>query len=183
MADSKQFESLTMQYMDQLYSTARYWTGSESDAADLVQETYLRAFKGFDKFEIGTNSRAWLFKIMKNTHLNMIRKEKTSPKTENIKEENIEESEVLSISKHSLENGSDFLQTLQSEQVENAIKSLPQEQREAILLVELEGFTYKEASGILNVPTGTLMSRLSRARKKLAEVLYEYATQSKLISK
>ena len=160
--------------MDQLYSTARYWTKSEADAKDLVQETYLRAFKGFGSFEEGTNLRAWLFRIMKNTHLNIIRKDKTSPQITDTEEE-----ETINLPP----NNFNYLDTLTSKQVEDAIADLPQEHREALLLVELEGFTYKEASKILDVPVGTIMSRLSRARKKLSNVLYEYAQQHKLITK
>ncbi len=174
MSDSNEFENLAMEYMDQLYSTAKYWTRSEADAADLVQETYLRAFKGFGGFEKGTNLRAWLFRIMKNAHLNMIRKEKTSPQTQDVEEE-----VAINLSP----TNASYLDTLTSKQVEDAISELPQSQKEALLLVELEGFSYKEAADILSIPVGTIMSRLSRARKTLANVLYEYVRKENLITK
>ncbi len=180
MADSKQFEKLAMQYMDQLYSTARYWTGSETDAADLVQETYLRAFKGFDSFQEGTNLRAWLYRIMKNTHLNIIRKESKQIKTVEVEDENLQS---YSSSFYTQSDNPSFVDNLTSQEVEDALAELPQEYKEALLLIELEGFTYKEAADILDVPIGTVMSRISRARKKLGDVLYEYASQSKLLSK
>ncbi len=182
MADSKQFEKLAMQYMDQLYSTATYWTGSKADADDLVQETYLRAFKGFDSFQEGTNLRAWLYRIMKNTHLNMVRKQSKRIKTVEMEDEKSLPYTSTS-SFYAQSDNPSFADNLTSQEVKNALAELPQEYKEALLLIELEGFTYQEAADILDVPIGTVMSRISRARKKLGDVLYEYASQSKLLSK
>ena len=175
----KDFEKLVSPFMDQLYSTAKYWTGNENDAADLVQETYLRAYKGFEGFEEGTNLKAWLYRIMKNTHLNVIRKQSTSPKI-------VDAPKALDVepknSSWRVSDAPSFLDSLTSYEVEQALKDLHPDYLETLLLIEMEGFTYNEAAEILDIPVGTVMSRISRARKKLADVLYEYASKSKLIS-
>ncbi len=182
MATLESFQRLAIPLMDQLYSTARYWTRNDADAADLVQETYLRAYKSFDSFAEGTNIKAWLYRIMKNTHLNMERKKSNSPKVVEI-DANEEPGKQPVEPAASARSSGDFLDSLTSHEMEAALKELQPDHLEALLLIELEGFTYKEAAEILDIPEGTVMSRISRARKKLSEVLYEYASQSKLLSK
>ena len=179
MADIHKFEATALEFMDQLYSTARFWTKNEADAKDLVQETYMRAYKAFDSFEEGTNLRAWLFRIMKNTHLNMVRKK--SHKSEILSEDMEQTVQISPVARQSFETTEELFKNLQSIEVQEAIKSLPDQYKEALALVELDDFSYKEAADILGIPPGTVMSRVFRAKNKLGEMLYEYASQNKLL--
>ncbi len=168
-----------MPYLDALYNTASRMTRNAQDAEDLVQETYLKAYKYYDKFEEGTNLKAWLFKILKNTFINSYRRAQLQPPQSDFAD--IEESFESQIS----ENASgqipnpeqELLENVLDEDVQRAIDELPQDYRMVVLLADLEGFSYKEISDILEIPVGTVMSRLYRGRRLLEAEMLRYARE------
>ena len=164
--DPEFFEMLAMPLFDQLYNLAHWLTGDRADAEDLVQETYAKALKGFKSFEEGTNLRAWMFRILRNTFLTS----RTGLKVQNtvLLED---ESEGADLATHSVTPESVLLQLENSQSVMNALAELPLAYREMILLSDVEELSYKEIAEVLSVPIGTVMSRLSRGRAMLREAL------------
>jgi RNA polymerase sigma-70 factor (ECF subfamily) len=170
-----EFELEAVPHMDAVYNYALRITGNETDADDLVQETFLKAFRFFDKFEKGTNCKAWLFRILKNSFINEYRKEIKSPNKvdyedvqnfyENIKSEEVETQHIEY----------DAFNTLMDDEITKAISQLPEDFRTVIILSDIEGFTYEEIADFVDVPVGTVRSRLHRARKMLYSTLYDYA--------
>ena len=174
-----------MPYMDQLYGAARRMTRNDAAAEDLVQETYLRAYKGFDRFTEGTNLRAWLFRILTNLFINEYRRRKRRPE-----EVDLGDTDTLYLYRglggadsarlaRSAED--ELLDGLTSSEVRDAIEALPEGYRVAVLLADVEGFAYKEIAEILDVPIGTVMSRLHRGRKRLRQTLQEYGEARGLV--
>ncbi len=166
----KDFEELALQYMDSIYSVALRMTRDPTEAEDLVQDTYLRAYRFFDKFEKGTNFRAWLFRILKNIYINKYRKESRAPQMVDIS--SVEASNNLQNLKTP---ESEIFDKLLDDDITSAMDDLPEEFRDTILLSDLSGFSYKEIAEILECPIGTVMSRLHRGRKLLRDSLYGYA--------
>jgi len=166
----KEFEEIAFSYMDSLYNVALRMTRDGSDAEDLVQDAYLRAYRFFDKFEKGTNFKAWLFKILKNVYINKYRKKSKTPQMVDVS--TIESSSDLGVSE-TPENA--IFDQLLDDDITTAMDSLPEEFNLAIVLSDLEGFSYKEIAEILDIPIGTVMSRLHRGRKILRDSLYDYA--------
>ncbi len=165
------FEMVALPLFDQLYNFAHWLTGDRTDAEDLVQETYAKALKGFKSFEEGTNIRAWMYRILRNTFLTTrsgLSAQNTAPLDE---DEDIEELATHSVTPESL-----LLQQESTQTVMNALADLPVAYREMILLSEIEELSYKEIAQVLTVPIGTVMSRLSRARKMLRNALMEKLT-------
>jgi len=184
VADQATFADDAMHLMDALYSAALRMTRNAADAEDLVQETYLRAYRGYPRFEAGTNLRAWLYRILTNTFINSYRAKQRRPE-----ESDLAEVEDLYLYRRlggveTAQRGrsaEDELMDLLSEgEVKAAIEALPEQFRMAVLLADVEGFAYKEIAEILDVPIGTVMSRLHRGRKALQKSLWEFAEQRRL---
>ncbi len=172
-----EFEKEAIPHMDAIYNYALRMTGDEDDADDLVQETFMKAFRFFDKFEKGTNCKAWLFRIMKNSFINDYRKNTKEPNKVDYDDvqnfyENIKSDEVET--KHyELDAFSDLL----DDDISEAIEKLPEDFRTVIILNDIEGFTYEEIADFVDIPVGTVRSRLHRARKMLYVQLFDYAKE------
>ncbi len=170
-----EFEREAIPHMPALYTFAVRMTRDEDDASDLVQETYLKAYRFFDKFERGTNCKAWLFRILKNSYINRFRKTSKAPDTVeyDVIEEFYETIRDSSVETSVLEEQI-FSQALDDE-VSTALNRLPDEFRTVIILCDIENFTYEEIAEFIDCPIGTVRSRLHRARKILAAQLASYA--------
>ncbi|MCX6151620.1 MAG: sigma-70 family RNA polymerase sigma factor [Ignavibacteriales bacterium] len=171
------FEKEAIPHMSALYNFALRMTGDADDADDLVQETYLKAFRFFDKFEKGTNAKAWLFRILKNSYINDYRKLKKEPNKVDYDDienfyENIKSTDVKS--NHMVD---DVFNNLLDDQISSAISSLPEDFRTVIILSDIEGFSYEEIADFVDCPVGTVRSRLHRARKMLYVRLHKYAQE------
>ena len=160
------FEMLAMPLFDQLYNLAHWLTGDRTDAEDLVQETYAKALRGFKSFEEGTNLRAWMFRILRNTFLTS----RTGLQVQNTVLMD-DESDGVNLATDNITPESLLLQLEDSQTVMNAVAELPIAYREMILLSDIEELSYKEIAQVLAVPIGTVMSRLSRGRKMLRQAL------------
>jgi RNA polymerase sigma-70 factor (ECF subfamily) len=173
------FESQAMGFVDALYNTALRMTRNPQDAEDLVQETYFKAYKHFDKFESGTNLKAWLFKIMKNTFINNYRrKQLTPPQSDFADIEGSFESQVSDeVTRQIKSPEEELLEDVLDEDVQRALDDLPVDYRMVVVLADIEGFSYKEIGDILDIPLGTVMSRLYRGRKLLEAELLRYARE------
>lgn len=177
------FEREAVPHMDALFNFALKMTGDSDEADDLVQETYLKAFRFFDKFEKGTNCKAWLFRIMKNTYINKYRKETKEPDKVDYEEvENFYEN-VKPSSTDSAHLEKDIYDNLLDDELSEAINSLPDDFKTVVILCDIEGFTYEEIADFIDVPVGTVRSRLHRARKMLFTKLQKYASERGYISK
>ena len=185
MADQAEFESMAMPFMDQLYSHALRLTKNSSDAEDLVQETYLKGYRAFSSFKEGTNLRAWLFRILTNSFINNYRK-----KQRGFEEEDFDEIDDMYLHRRlgSIQNSSlgmsaeDMLfERLTEDEIKDAVENLPTQYREVVLLADVQGFSYKEIAEILEIPNGTVMSRLHRGRTKLQKALLEFASKRGLL--
>lgn len=179
-----QFEQEALPHMDALFSAAYYMTRNEKDAEDLVQETFLKAFRHFDKYEPGTNCKAWLFRILTNTFLNKNRR--------SVRELSfIDEVEVgdqadavatRDASAHLLDPEASFVSRMMSSTVREALESVPPDFRMAVILADLQDFSYKEIAEVMDCPVGTVMSRIYRGRRLLQKKLLDYAIQSGVIA-
>jgi RNA polymerase sigma-70 factor (ECF subfamily) len=185
MADRTRFADLAMEYMPSLYTAALRMTRNPSDAEDLVQETYLKAYRAFDSFQEGTNLKAWLYRILTNTFINAYRAKKRRPD-----ESDIDDVENLYLYRRlgGLEGAAagrsaeeEVLDRFTEAEVKEAVEALPEQFRLAVLLGDVEGFSYKEIAEILDIPIGTVMSRLHRGRRALEKRLYEFGRQRGLV--
>ena len=158
--DPEYFEQLAMPLFDQLYNFAHWLTGAQADAEDLVQETYARALKGFDSFAAGTDLRAWMYRILRNTFLTS--RSGLAAKRTTLLEDDIEEPVSAELTPELL-----LLRQEGRATVLGALAVLPVDSREVLLLFEMEEMSYREIAGVLDVPMGTVMSRLARARKMM----------------
>src|ERR1041384_6166428 len=184
MADQATFAEQAMPLMSSLYSGALRMTRNPSDADDLVQETYLRAYRGFGGFTEGTNLKAWMYRILTNTYINAYRAKQRRPD-----ETDLDEVEDLYLYRRlggleaarASRSAEDELMDLFSEaEGKAAVEELPENFRMAVLLADVEGFSYKEIAEIMDIPIGTVMSRLHRGRKLLEKLLYDFAVSHRL---
>ena len=174
------FETEALGFLDALYRTALRMTRSEADAEDLVQETYIRAFRFKDQFTPGTNLKAWLFRILTNTFINTYRRKQSQPEFTEL--DDVDEFSLykrmsdLKVSSAGGDPETEFLNGLVDSEVKDALMELPEKFRQVVLL-DVEGFSYKEIAEMLDIPIGTVMSRLHRGRKFLQKRLLEVAQQ------
>jgi RNA polymerase sigma-70 factor (ECF subfamily) len=179
MAEQANFERDAMQYAPQLYSAALRMTRNPSDAEDVVQETFLKAYRAYHTFKEGTNLKAWLYRILTNTYINRYRKQQRRPS----------EVELGDLQDFYLyrrlgeETGAEpsaedsVLDQIVDTDVKEALESLPEHFRLPVLLADVEGFSYKEIAQIIDIPIGTVMSRLHRGRKALQQKLWSLAEE------
>ena len=174
---SKVFEEELLPHANALKTFAFHLTFSEEDANDLVQDTYFKAYRFIDKYQEGTNAKAWLFKILKNAYINEYRKKSKRPSR-------VDYEEIIAYHESDDDNitgytdlREDIFQYMMGDEVTLAINALPLDFRTVILLCDIEGFTYEEIAKIIDVPIGTVRSRLFRARNLLKEKLKHYAEQ------
>ena len=168
--------------VDALYRGALRMTGKPAEAEDLVQETFLRAYRFRHQFQPGTNFKAWLFKIQTNIYRSRYRKQWNAPQSLDDTEEFYLYQHLGPDNARGEDPAAEALDHIGVEEVRNAIEDLPPAYRAAVLLTDVEGFSYKETAEILEVPVGTVMSRLHRGRQRLQQKLYEYAKESGVIS-
>ena len=170
------FEQEALAFLDALYRTGLRMTRSEADAEDLVQETYIRAFRFRDQFTPGTNLKAWLFRILTNTFINSYRRKAAQPRTTEL--DDVEEAALYrrmsAAGGGALEPEQTVLDGVVDEEITGALDDLPDRFREVVLL-DVEGFAYKEIAEMLDIPMGTVMSRLHRGRRFLQRRLYDLA--------
>jgi RNA polymerase sigma-70 factor (ECF subfamily) len=185
MADQAQFADLAMEYMGSLYSAALRMTRNPSDAEDLVQETYLKAYRAFGSFKEGTNLKAWLYRILTNTFINSYRARRRRPEQTELDEvedlylyRRLGGLEAVSAGRSAEE---EVLEHFTETEVKEAVEALPEQFRMAVLLADVEGFSYKEIAEILDIPIGTVMSRLHRGRRALQKALHDFGTERGLV--
>jgi len=173
------FERDAMQYVDQLYSAAMRMARNPADAEDLVQEAYTKAFSAFHQYKPGTNLKAWLYRILTNTYINLYRKRQREPLQSN--SDTIEDWQLARAESHTSSGlrsaEAEALDHLPDSDVKRALQAIPEEFRLAVYFADVEGFAYKEISDIMNTPIGTVMSRLHRGRKMLRDMLADYAAE------
>ena len=176
---AQRFERDAMPFLDQLYGAAMRMTRNPTDAEDLVQETFLKAFAAFDSFQEGTNLRAWLFRILTNTYINQYRRKQRQPYQASADEltdwQLNDAQERITSAPRSAE--AEALDRLADSDVVEALAAIPEDFRLAVYLADVEGFSYKEIAEIMDTPVGTVMSRLHRGRKLLRESLRDYAIE------
>jgi RNA polymerase sigma-70 factor, ECF subfamily len=185
MADQARFSDLAMEYMGSLYSAALRMTRNPADAEDLVQETYLKAYRAFGSFQEGTNLKAWLYRILTNTFINSYRARRRRPEQTEL--DDVEDLylyrrlgglEAVSAGRSAEE---EVLEHFTEADIKAAVEALPEQFRMAVLLADVEGFSYKEIAEILDVPIGTVMSRLHRGRRALQKTLHDFGVARGLV--
>ena len=185
MADRAEFAEQALPLAPQLYSAALRMTRNVSDAEDLVQETYLKGYRSFSTFESGTNLRAWLFRILTNTYINTYRAKQRRPEETEL--DSLEDFYLYrriggieeALAARSAED--ELMDLFTDDEVKQALEDLPENFRLPVLLADVEGFSYKEIAEMLEIPIGTVMSRLHRGRKSMQKALYEFAEERGLV--
>jgi RNA polymerase sigma-70 factor (ECF subfamily) len=186
VADQSTFAEQAMEYAPQLYSAALRMTRNQADAEDLVQDAFLRGFRSFHTFQQGTNLRAWLFRILTNAYINKYRAKQRRPIETDL--DDIEDLYLyrrlgsMETAAASLSAEDEFMELFTDDEVKAALENLPDNFRLPVILADVEGFAYKEIAEMLDIPIGTVMSRLHRGRKAMQRALYEYAEAHGLAS-
>ncbi|MHB0928127.1 MAG: sigma-70 family RNA polymerase sigma factor [Candidatus Nanopelagicales bacterium] len=177
------FERDALQYLDALYAGAMRFTSNPTEAEDLVQDTMMKAYKAFNQYQDGTNLKAWLFRIMQNTFISDYRKKRREPLLTSTDDmEDWQVSRMESNARTALPSAEEVvLDKLPDGDVLDALKALPDEFRTAVYLADVEGFSYAEIAEIMHTPTGTVMSRIHRGRKRLRESLADHARELGLL--
>jgi RNA polymerase sigma-70 factor, ECF subfamily len=182
--DKRRFQDEALPLLDSLYAGALRMTRNPADAEDLVQETMLRAYRSFDRFEPGTNLKAWLFRILTNAYINVYRKRQREP--QKVSQDDVEDFDLYQELKghdpqFSATPETIVLDSLVDSDITDAIDDLPEQFRLAVVLSDIEGFTYAEMAEIMDVPMGTVMSRLHRGRKALQKRLWDLAKERGIV--
>lgn len=184
MADRAKFADEAMEHMPALYTAALRMTRNAADAEDLVQETYLKAYRSFDSFTEGTNLKAWLYRILTNTYISSYRAAKRRPEMSDV--EDVEDlylyHRLAPVDGSGRSAEEEALAGLTDDEVKEAIEALPDAFRIAVLLADVEGFSYKEIAEITDVPIGTVMSRIHRGRRALQKTLAGFAQARGLVT-
>lgn len=185
MASRDTFADQAMQYAPQLYSAALRMARNAADAEDIVQETFLRAYRSFDHFEEGTNLRAWLFRILTNTFITTYRAKQRRPQQADV--EDVEDlylyHRVRDVDVASRSAEDTLFDWFTDDEVKRALEDLPETFRLPVLLADVEEFSYKEIAEMLDIPIGTVMSRLHRGRKAMHKALATFATERGLLAR
>ncbi|MGM7666256.1 sigma-70 family RNA polymerase sigma factor [Microbacterium sp. A93] len=175
----REFEEQAIPFMDQLYAAAMRMTRNPADAADLVQETFVKAFASWASFTQGTNLKAWLYRILTNTYINIYRKKQREPFQGTIDE--LEDWQMggaeSTTASHSRSAEAEAIDRMPASVVKDALQEVPEDFRLAVYLADVEGFAYQEIADIMKTPIGTVMSRLHRGRRMLREMLADYAAE------
>jgi RNA polymerase sigma-70 factor (ECF subfamily) len=173
------FEREAMPLLDQMYSAALRTTRNPTDAEDLVQETFAKAFAAFHQYRPGTNLKAWMYRILTNTYINTYRKKQRQPKESDAAE--VEDYQLARAAQHTSSGlrsaEAEALDHLPDSDVKEALASIGEDFRMAVYLADVEGFAYKEIAEIMDTPIGTVMSRLHRGRRQLRDLLTDYAVE------
>ncbi|MGB4135642.1 MAG: sigma-70 family RNA polymerase sigma factor [Microbacterium sp.] len=175
----RDFEEQAIPYMDQLYAAAMRMTRNPADAADLVQETFMKAYASWATFSQGTNLKAWLYRILTNTYINIYRKKQREPFQGTI--DDLEDWQLggaestTATSSRSAE--AEAIDRMPASVVKDALQQVPEDFRLAVYLADVEGFSYQEIADIMKTPIGTVMSRLHRGRRMLRDLLADYAAE------
>lgn len=185
MANQEKFMTDVDPYLDSLYSTALRLTKKPADAQDLVQEALMKAYKAYGNFEAGTNLKAWLFRILTNSYINIYRYKKRRPREVDFDDDDtmflyhkLRGSNAADVTQSPEE---DFLKTITDSDITHALDELPEQYKEVVLLADVEGLSYAEIAEMLEIPSGTVMSRLHRGRKALQKALWDYAVTHNLV--
>jgi RNA polymerase sigma-70 factor (ECF subfamily) len=186
MADQATFAADAMQYAPQLYSGALRMTRNRADAEDLVQETFLKGYRSYASFTDGTNLRAWLFRIMTNTYINSYRAKQRRPDETDLGDyedlylyKNVGTLQDAAVGRSAEES---LMEMLPDDEVKQALEDLPDNFRLPVILADVEGFSYKEIAEMLDIPIGTVMSRLHRGRKAMQKALHDFALARGLVA-